>query len=98
MKIFMEIIKGIFFFVTALLALLLLRGHTLFLPEVIDVLYTVVMPGYLLLCGLIIGYIIWLMRMAHETTVHTSERIYKQSFLLGIWLWLFFSFLYIFLQ
>jgi hypothetical protein len=96
MKILMEILKGIFFFMTAVLALLILRWTTVFPQEIIDKLSMVAMPGYLLLCGIMIGYILWLMRLAHEESIYSSEIVYKQTFLIGVWIGLFFALLYIF--
>jgi hypothetical protein len=40
----MEILKGIFFFMTAILAILMVRGETIFTSEVIEKLYMIAMP------------------------------------------------------
>jgi hypothetical protein len=92
----MEILKGIFFFMTAILAILMVRGETIFTSEVIEKLYMIAMPWYLFLCWIMIGYILWLMRLAHEESVYSAELIYKQTFLIGVWIGLIFALLYIF--
>jgi len=54
------------------------------------------MPCYLLLCGVMIWYVLGLLRLAHEVDEERSEIIYKQSFLIGMWIGLVLCLLYIF--
>lgn len=47
----------------------------------------ILMPGYLLLCGVMIGYlisIIWAGKDTEDTALSVKEQILKTSFIIGI--------------
>ncbi len=47
----------------------------------------ILMPGYLLLCGVMVGYlvsIIWAWKDTEDTALSVKEQILKTSFIIGI--------------
>jgi hypothetical protein len=58
MTVLFEAIKLIFFVVTIFLALVVTKGDLLFGPVRTEMLSTVLFPGYMVLVGILVGYVI----------------------------------------
>jgi len=85
MIIFFEIMKFIFFVVTLLLGLFFYRGELLFDADQYMLIQKLLMPGYMILCGIMIGYLIgsvWLSR--NEFTPQKSTYIYTIALVFGL--------------
>ncbi|HRX64165.1 MAG TPA: hypothetical protein P5060_03620 [Candidatus Absconditabacterales bacterium] len=93
MKTFFEILKGFFFFLTIVVALFFLRGEILLSNNIYTIIKTFIMPGYLIFCGLMIGYLI-----AHIWSKDQhSHKIYVKSFIIGIIIGIILSLSYMFI-
>ena len=69
MHIFFEIIKWLYFALTAVVGFFFLRGQTVLSPEQFVMIKTLIMPGYLVMCGIMIGYTlasIWIAKFDHN--------------------------------
>ena len=85
MSIFFEMVKGFFFALSVAVGILFLRGEII-LGGSYDSVKTFLMPGYLVFCGLMVGYLvshIWLSSY-DAPTLEQANAIYVKSFLLGI--------------
>lgn len=79
MQVFFEIMKGLFFFLTILVGLIFLRGEVILGSEYTTIVRQMIMPGYLILCGIMIGYII-----AQITNSTPDTKKYIKPFIIGI--------------
>ncbi|MFA5747813.1 MAG: hypothetical protein WC872_01735 [Candidatus Absconditabacterales bacterium] len=84
MGIFFEILKGIFFFLTVIVGIFFLRGEIILNSQYYDVIKQFLMPGYLIFCGIMIGYIISRIRLGYDDEHPDKHKIYINSFLIGI--------------
>lgn len=55
------------------------------------------MPGYLLLCGVMFGYIAARIQIGYEEEHPKKNKIYIQSFIIGIVLWMVLAIVYMFI-
>ena len=73
---------------TVIMGIFLVRGNIIFGAELFKVLKEFLMPGYLVFCGIMIGYliaVIWQGKLPTSTEViNTRENIFKKSFLIGV--------------
>lgn len=65
---FFEVMKGFFFFATILVGIIFLRGELIRGIETYAMVKSMIIPGYLVFCGIIIGYII-----AHMTNSRPED-------------------------
>lgn len=66
---------------------LLVRGDVIFWTEIFKVLKEVLMPGYLVFCGIMVGYliaVIWQWKTPWSGELIIKESIFKKSFIIGI--------------
>lgn len=84
MSVFFEFIKWIFFFLTIVVGLFFLRGTILIAPEYYMIVKQLLMPGYLVFCGMMFGYIIARLRLGYEEEHPQKTKIYVRSFIIGI--------------
>lgn len=97
MAIFYEIIKAVFFALTIAVGVFRLRGDVLWLSDPLtQQLQTYIMPGYLLLCGVMLGYLIAHIWAGTQETEEASTKIYTKSFLIGIVLGIILSVVYMY--
>ncbi|MFZ2150856.1 MAG: hypothetical protein WAZ12_03960 [Candidatus Absconditicoccaceae bacterium] len=99
MYVFFEVIKGIFLFFTVMVGILFLRGNIILGENSFWIAKQVIMPGYLIFCGLIIGYLIahiWIGNDLDETNL-LKNKIYVKSFIIGIILGIVLAITYIFI-
>lgn len=97
MSIFFEFIKGIFFFLTIVVGLFFLRGSVLIAPEYYAIVKQLLMPWYLIFCGMMFGYIIARLRLGYEEDHPQRTKIYVRSFIIGISTGIVLAALYIFI-
>ncbi|HMT00933.1 MAG TPA: hypothetical protein PKD96_00355 [Candidatus Absconditabacterales bacterium] len=92
MAIFFEILKGLFFLSSVVIAVFYLNGGQILTvfgvqSEVYEMLKVLMMPGYLILCGLMLGYIIAHLRIVQQDDDEQPRQgIYVKSFIIGIFL------------
>ncbi|MDD2537455.1 MAG: hypothetical protein PHU61_03115 [Candidatus Absconditabacteria bacterium] len=99
MRIFFKILKGFFFFLTLLVGIVYIRGDILFSPENFVLIKTILVPGYLVLCGLITGYLLatlWSGRKEYQD-FDDKEKIAIKSFIIGIVIGISLAILYLFI-
>ena len=73
-----------------------MRGEVLF-GDNFELIKAIVIPGYLVFCGLMMWYLIATFRVGNEKYKEeiNKERIATRSFLIGSILWIVFALLYI---
>ena len=93
MQAFYEVIKWFFFFATIFVGIIFLRWEIFWGVEKYDMIKSLIIPGYLVFCGIIIGYII-----AHMLNPRADEvnKTYVVSFIIGISLGIILAITYIF--
>lgn len=72
---------------TLVMGIFLLRGEIIFGQSLFRVLKEVLMPGYLLFCGIMVGYlisVIWQGKSAQGKEPSFQEASLRTSFLIGI--------------
>lgn len=70
-----------------------LRGHILLSTYTHEIIKTFIMPGYLVFCGIMIGYLI-----AHVWAKNQdSTNIYTKSFIIWVVIWIVLSISYMFI-
>lgn len=82
------------------MGIFLVRGDILFGEQLFLSLKLIFMPGYLLFCGIMIGYLIALIWSAKDTSATSDvikEKILKKSFIIGIVVGLILAMSYIFI-
>ncbi len=91
MAVLFESVKLIFFLFTIAFGMLLLKGKTLLPTGTLEYLHTLLMPGYLVLCGILVGYFIYLVRSKGVNNDEQEQRISVQCFIIGIMLGIVFA-------
>ncbi len=87
MVILFQVLRGVFYFSTLLLGVFLVRWDIIFGVEIFKVLKEVVMPWYLILCGVMVGYLIsmiWTGKIPWSGELLIKESILKKSFIIGV--------------
>lgn len=100
MSILFQVLRWAFYFMTFLLGSFLLRGELLLGADIFSKVKIVFMPGYLLFCGVMVGYVIALIWSGKDTTAwadQLKEEILKKSFIIGIVVGLILAMSYIFI-
>jgi hypothetical protein len=97
MGVFFEFIKWIFFFLTIVVGLFFLRGDILISAQYYDIVKQLLMPGYLIFCGMMFGYIIARLRLGYEEEHPQKTKIYVRSFIIGISIGVLLAVFYIFI-
>lgn len=87
MVIFYEILKIIFLIFTILVGLFYARGEVIFDAKSYQTTQQIMMPGYLVLCWVMIGYFIWAVRLSRYDD-HTKELRQNQILSTSLILWL----------
>jgi hypothetical protein len=99
MRIFFKILRGFFLFFTIIIGIIYTRGSVLFSPQNFTLIKTILVPGYLIFCGLIIGYLIatlWAGRSEYED-FDNKEKIAIKSFIIGIVVGIVLAIIYLFI-
>lgn len=96
MRTLFKVLRWFFYFFTVVTGIVYLRGEVLFEWN-FDLIKKIVVPGYLVFCGLMMWYLIatfWVWREKYKEEIN-KERIATRSFLIGIVLWIMFALVYI---
>lgn len=97
MNTFFEIIKWLFFFLTVVVGIFLLRGNVIFGPEYQLLIKQIIMPGYLVLCGTMFGYIAARVQLGYDDEHPHKNKIYVRSFIFGVVLGMILAITYMFI-
>lgn len=92
-----EVIKWFFFFLTVVVGLFLLRWSVIFGPEYFLLIKQLLMPGYLVFCGTMFGYIVVRIQLGYEEDHPHKDKIYARSFIIGVVLGVALAILYMFI-
>ena len=98
MRTLFKVLRWFFYFLTIVTGVVYMRGEVLFDESVFKLIKTILIPGYLVFCGLMMWYLIATFRVWNEKYKEeiNKERIATRSFLIGSVLWIIFALLYIF--
>jgi hypothetical protein len=77
--------------------LFFLRGKVIIGAEYYDLVRQTLMPGYLIFCGTMLGYIISRLRIGYDEDRPNRNQIYTQSFLIGVGIGVMLASIYIFI-
>lgn len=93
-----EILKWFFFLFSVLIWLFFLRGTYIFSDSTFTLLWELLLPWYLLLTGIIIGYIIWNFLIIKNDIKWENEinKVYIKSLIIWLIIWIFLSAAFIF--
>lgn len=94
MQTLFDVLKWIFFFLTVMVALFFLRGDVVIWAQYYPIVKQIIMPGYLLFCGIMLGYIIAHLRSGNREDNPQKNKIFVNSFMIGLGIWLFFAITY----
>jgi hypothetical protein len=93
----MEICKWIFFFITMVVGLFFLRGKDIINQESYIIIKEVLMPWYLIFCGIMLWYILARISIWYNENKDDETKTYTKFFLLGIWIGVILAIIYIIL-
>ena len=96
MRTLFKVLRWFFYFLTIVTGIVYMRGEVLFGSNV-ELIKSIVVPGYLVFCGLMLWYLIavfWVGREKYKDDID-KERIATRSFLIGSVSWIVFSLIYI---
>ncbi len=79
----MEVCKGIFFFITMLVGIFFLRGETMIWQQSYIITKEILMPGYLLFCGIMLWYILARIQIGYEEEKADQTKLYTKFFMIG---------------
>jgi hypothetical protein len=93
------VLRGFFLFLTIVVGVVYLRGEVLFSPDTFTLIKTILIPGYLIFCGLIVGYLIATLRAGRSEyqDFDNEEHIAIKSFIIGIVIGVVLAVLYLFI-
>ena len=96
MRTFFKVLRWFFFFLTIVRGIVYMRGEVLF-EKNFELIKLIVVPGYLVFCGLMMWYLIATFRVWREKYKEeiNKERIATRSFLIGSILGITFALTYI---
>lgn len=100
-----ELIKWLFFVLTIVVGMLAINGTQIlsslgFDQASLPVVQGILMPGYFVLWGIMVGYIISQLRVANydeDVSAEVVQGVRTKSFLLGLFLGALFAIVYVFL-
>jgi len=97
MRTLFKVLRWFFYFFTVVTGIIYLRGQFLFEWNY-ELIKSIIVPGYLVFCGLMLWYLIATFRVGNEKYQEeiNKERIATRSFLIGSVCWIVFALLYIF--
>jgi hypothetical protein len=96
MRTLFKVLRWFFYFLTIITGIVYMRGEVLFGWN-FELIKAILIPGYLVFCGLMVWYLIATFRVWNEKYKEeiNKERIATRSFLIGSILWIVFALLYI---
>ncbi|AKH32898.1 hypothetical protein XF24_00569 [candidate division SR1 bacterium Aalborg_AAW-1] len=97
MQYFYNIVKIIYYVLTIFVGVFFLRGEFLFGTYYTSLLEYII-PGYLVLCGMMFGYIISKLAIINTDDINNHAAIQMRSFVIGTILGVILALVYIFLR
>lgn len=97
MQYFYNIVKVIYYILTIFVGVFFLRWELLFWTSYTTILEYII-PGYLVLCGIMFWYIISKLAIVNMDDIKNHNAIQLRSFVIGTILWVLLALLYIFLK
>ena len=100
MAILFQILRRVFYFTTLIMGVFLIRWELFFWEYLFTTIGMILMPGYLLFCGCMVGHLIsliWAGKSIDAQMSEVKENILKKSFLIGIIVGLALAMLFIFI-
>ena len=97
MRTFFKVLRWFFYFLTIVAGIVYMRGEVLFDENVFKLVKTILVPGYLVFCGLMMWYLIatfWVGNEKYKEEIN-KERIATRSFLIGSVFWILFALAYL---
>ena len=96
MRTLFKVLRWFFYFFTIVTGIVYMRGEVLFEGNY-ELIKSIVVPGYLVFCGLMLWYLIatfWVGREKYKEEIN-KERIATRSFLIWSGFWIVFALVYI---
>ena len=96
MRTLFKVLRWFFYFFTIVTGIIYMRGEVLFEGNY-ELIKSIVVPGYLVFCGLMLWYLIatfWVGREKYKEEIN-KERIATRSFLIWSVFWIVFALVYI---
>jgi hypothetical protein len=96
MRTLFKVLRWFFYFLTIVTGIVYMRGEVLFEWNY-ELIKSIVVPGYLVFCGLMLWYLIatfWVGREKYKEEIN-KERIATRSFIIGSICWIVFALIYI---
>jgi hypothetical protein len=96
MRTLFKVLRWFFYFLTIVTGIVYMRGEVLFEWNY-ELIKSIVVPGYLVFCGLMLWYLIatfWVGREKYKEEIN-KERIATISFIIGSICWIVFALIYI---
>jgi len=96
MRTLFKVLRWFFYFLTIVTGIVYMRGEVLFEWNY-ELIKSIVIPGYLVFCGLMLGYLIatfWVGNEKYDNEID-KERIATRSFLIWSIFWIVFALIYI---
>ena len=96
MRTLFKVLRGFFYFLTIVMGVVYMRGEILFEWN-FDLIKAILIPWYLIFCGLMVWYLIATFWVGNEKYVEdiNKERIATRSFLIWCIIWIIFALLYV---
>lgn len=92
---FMEICKGIFFFLTIVVGLIFLRGENIMGENASNIIKDILIPWYMIFSWIMMGYILAHIQLWYEEDKTQITKIYTKFFLIGVSIGVFLGIIYI---
>lgn len=96
MSLLFEAIKIIFFIITIFLAYVVTQGDMFRGSERTEVISSILLPGYMILVGILLGYVLALFMIASSHDPLRKAHIMNNMFIVGMVMGIIFALLYIF--
>lgn len=84
MIILFEVMKWLFFFFSIVAVLIVARGHILFGPHIAQLATMIVVPWYLVLSGVMMGYVVMKLRKKSHEDVEDNAPVIMKTFIGGL--------------
>lgn len=100
MRTLFKVLRWFFYFFTIITWVIYIRGEILFSEGNFELIKSIIIPWYLVFCGLMLGYLIatfWVGREKYIDDEVNKERIATRSFLIWAVVWVVFALMYLFI-
>ncbi len=97
MRTLFKVLRWFFYFLTIITGIIYVRGKDLFDERAFEITKSILIPGYLVFCGLMLWYLIatfWVWNEKYKEEVN-KERIATRSFIIWTVIWIVFALIYI---